>query len=156
MNTQPGYFKTLRALTLAGVLGGIGLSLASAATIDINPVKDNTLYEYVPADGDRSNALGNHFFAGETAVGEIRRGVLAFDIAGNIPAGSTITGVSLSMNMSKTPLDTARTVELHVLLADWGEGTSIAPGRKATEHPPPSTMPHGGTVSLTPFFGRLK
>ncbi len=130
MNTQPGYFKPLRTLTLAGVLGGIGLSLASAATIDINPIKDNTLYEYVPADGDRSNALGNHFFAGETAVGEIRRGVLAFDIAGNIPAGSTITGVSLSMNMSKTPLDTARTVELHVLLADWGEGTSIAPGEE--------------------------
>jgi hypothetical protein len=127
MNTQPRYFKTLRALTLAGVLGGIGLSLASAATIDINPIKDNTLYEYVPADGDRSNALGDYFFAGETAVGEIRRGVLAFDIAGNIPAGSTITGVSLSMNMSKTPSDTGRTVELHVLLADWGEGTSHAP-----------------------------
>jgi hypothetical protein len=127
MNTQPTYFKTLRALTLAGVLGGIGLSLASAASIDINPIKDNTLYEYVPADGDRSNALGNHFFAGETAMAEIRRGVLAFDIAGNIPAGSTITGVSLSMNMSRTPSDTNRTVELHVLLADWGEGTSNAP-----------------------------
>src|SRR6266446_5247783 len=135
MNTQPGYFKTLRALTLAGVLGGIGLSLASAATIDINPIKDNTLYEYVPADGDRSNALGNHFFAGETAVGEIRRGVLAFDIAGNIPAGSTITGVSLSLNMSRTPSDTARIVELHVLLADWGEGTSIAPGEEGDGAP---------------------
>src|SRR6266699_3094202 len=135
MNTQPGYFKPLRTLTLAGVLGGIGLSLASAATIDINPIKDNTLYEYVPADGDRSNALGNHFFAGETAVGEIRRGVLAFDIAGNIPAGSTITGVSLSLNMSRTPSDTARTVELHVLLADWGEGTSIAPGEEGDGAP---------------------
>jgi hypothetical protein len=127
MNTQPRYFKTLRALTLAGVLGGIGLSLASAASIDINPIKDNTLYEYVPADGDRSNALGDYFFVGETAMGEVRRGVLAFDIAGNIPAGSTITGVSLSMNMSRTPSDTNRTVELHVLLADWWEGTSHAP-----------------------------
>jgi hypothetical protein len=126
MNTEPRYFKTLRALTLAGVLGGIGLSLASAASIDINPIKDNTLYEYVPADGDRSNALGNHFFAGETADGELRRGVLAFDIAGGIPAGSIITGVSLSMNMSRTAFDTPRIVELHVLLADWGEGTSNA------------------------------
>ena len=126
MNTEPRYFKTLRALTLAGVLGGIGLSLASAATIDINPIKDNTLYEYVPADGDRSNALGSHFFAGETADAELRRGVLAFDIAGSIPAGSIITGVSLSMNMSRTAFDTPRTVELHVLLADWGEGISNA------------------------------
>src|SRR6266550_4022525 len=135
MNTQPRYLKTLRAFTLAGVLGGIGLSLASAATIDINPIKDNTLYEYVPADGDRSNALGDYFFAGETAMGEIRRGVLAFDIAGNIPAGSTITGVSLSMNMSRTPSDTNRTVELHVLLADWGEGTSHAPGEEGDGAP---------------------
>ena len=135
MNTQPRYFKTLRALTLAGVLGGIGLSLASAASIDINPIKDNTLYEYVPADGDRSNALGDYFFAGETLMGEIRRGVLAFDIAGNIPAGSTITGVSLSMNMSRTLSDTARTVELHVLLADWGEGTSQAPGEEGDGAP---------------------
>jgi hypothetical protein len=127
MNTQPGYFKTLRVLTLAGVLGGIGLSSASAASITINPSKDNTLYVYIPADGDVSNALGNHFFAGETAMGELRRGVLAFDIAGNIPAGSTITGVSLSLNMSRTPSDINRTVELHVLLADWGEGTSHAP-----------------------------
>jgi hypothetical protein len=127
MNIQPRYVKTLRALTLAGVLGGIGLSLASAATIDINPIKDNTLYEYVAADGDRSNAIGNHFFAGETGMGLLRRGVLAFDIAGNVPAGSTITSVSLSTHMSMTASNTPRTIELHVLLADWGEGTSHAP-----------------------------
>ena len=29
-------------------------------------------------------------------MGELRRGVLAFDIAGSIPAGSTITGVTLT------------------------------------------------------------
>src|SRR5207247_8342895 len=42
------------------------------------------------------------------------------------PAGSTIIAVSLTMNMSMTPTG-ARTVELHKLLADWGEGTSHAP-----------------------------
>ena len=36
-------------------------------------------------------------------MGELRRGVLAFDVAGSIPPGSTITAVSLSMNMSMTP-----------------------------------------------------
>jgi spore coat protein A len=127
--------KILGVLAFATVIGGIGLSSASAATISINPSKDNTLYEYDPADGDRSNALGNHFFAGETAMAELRRGVLAFDIAGSIPAGSTITSVSLSMNMSRTPLDTDRTVELHKLLADWGEGTSLAPGEEGDGAP---------------------
>jgi hypothetical protein len=135
MNTQPRYFKTLRALTLGGVLGGIGLSLASAATIDINPIKDNTLYEYVPADGDRSNALGDHFFAGETGMGLLRRGVLAFDIAGSVPAGSTITSVSLIAHMSMTASNTPRAIELHVLLADWGEGTSNAPDEEGQGAP---------------------
>src|SRR5881398_1855393 len=99
--------KTLHALILTVGLIFIGAGLASALTISIMPSKDNTLYEYDPAEGDHSNGAGFHFFAGETAMGELRRGVLAFDIAGTIPAGSTITGVSLSMNMSRTPLSVA-------------------------------------------------
>ena len=120
---------------LATALVGIIPSLASAQLANINPIKDNTLYQYIPADGDRSNALGNHFFAGETGMGELRRGVLAFDIAGNVPAGSTILGVTLSLNMSRTGSATPRTVELHRILADWGEGTSVAPGEEGTGAP---------------------
>ena len=131
MNTQlvniPG---TLVPLMLAALLGGIAPSLATATTININPSKDNTLYEFVVADGDRSNGVGTFFFAGETAEGESRRGVLTFDIAGSIPAGSTIVSVSLSMHMSKAASSTARTVELHKLLADWGEGASNASGQE--------------------------
>jgi hypothetical protein len=108
---------------------------ANAAIINITPSKDNTLYQYIPADGDRSNGAGFHFFTGETAMGELRRGVLAFDIAGHVPPGSTVTGVSLTMNMSRTPSDTAHTTELHILLADWGEGTSHAPGEEGDGAP---------------------
>ena len=50
---------------------------------------------------------------------------MAFDIAGNIPNGATIDTVSLTLNMSKTQAQ-AETVQLHRLLADWGEGTSDA------------------------------
>jgi hypothetical protein len=126
--------KTLLAIILTTAFGFIANS-ANAAIINITPSKDNTLYEYDPADGDTSNALGLHFFAGETAMSELRRGVLAFDISGNIPPGSTIIAVTLSLNMSKTPLDDPRTVELHKLLADWGEGTSIAPGEEGDGAP---------------------
>jgi hypothetical protein len=126
-NKKSAHFsKTYLALLVAGALGCIASGLVSAAIINIMPNKDNTLYEFDPAEGDHSNGAGFHFFAGENAMGEIRRGVLAFDVAGRIPAGSTITAVSLSMNMSMTPTG-ARTVELHKLLADWGEGTSHAP-----------------------------
>jgi len=119
--------KTLLPVIFITALGCVGVKSASAAIVAINPSKDNTLYEYDPAEGDTSNALGLHFFAGETGMGELRRGVVAFDIAGHIPAGSTITALSLSMNMSRTAVETARTVELHKLLADWGEGISHAP-----------------------------
>ena len=129
MNTQPANFpKILLPLVIATALGSFAPNLAIADIININPIKDNTLYEFVPADGDRSNALGLHFFTGETAMGELRRGALAFDIAGNIPTGSVILGVTLSLNMSMTPSSTPRTTELHRLLADWGEGTSQASG----------------------------
>jgi hypothetical protein len=127
--------KILLALILTAALGCIAANLTSAATISIMPSKDNTLYEFDPAEGDHSNGAGFHFFAGENGMGELRRGVFAFDIAGSIPPGSTITAVSLSMNMSRTSSDTARTIELHKLLADWGEGTSHAPGEEGDGAP---------------------
>ena len=127
--------KRLFALAIAAALGTLEADLVNAGIVNINPSKDNTLYEYDPLDGDRSNALGFHFFAGETGMNELRRGVLAFDIAGNVPSGSTITAVSLSVNMSRTPTNTAYVVELHRLLADWGEGTSIAPGEEGDGAP---------------------
>jgi hypothetical protein len=121
----------LMLMTAFGLIAGS----ANAAIINITPSKDNTLYEYDPAEGDLSNALGFHFFAGENALGEIRRGVLAFDIGGSIPAGSTITSVTLSLNMSRTALSDPRTVELHKLIADWGEGTSMASGEEGDGAP---------------------
>jgi len=127
--------KKIFTLAIAATLGALAGSLARAGTVNINPSKDNTLYEYDPLDGDKSNALGFHFFAGETGMNELRRGVLAFDIAGNVPPGSTITAVSLSVNMSRTPTNTAYVMELHRLLADWGEGTSIAPGEEGDGAP---------------------
>jgi len=127
-------FKVLLGLTLAAMVAS-SATVSTAATVDINPSKDNTLYEYVPADGDRSNALGLHFFTGETGMGEVRRGVLAFDISAQIPPGSIITGVTLTLNMSMTPSANLRTTELHKLLADWGEGTSQASGGEGSGAP---------------------
>src|SRR3954454_1548512 len=127
--------KKLFALAIAATLGAIAGSLASAGTVNINPSKDNTLYEYDPVDGDKSNALGLHFFAGETGMNELRRGVLAFDIANNIPSGAVITAASLSIHMSRAPTTNPYAMELHKLLADWGEGTSIAPGEEGDGAP---------------------
>jgi hypothetical protein len=98
------------------------------STITLGPSKDNTLYQ--SAAGDISNGAGDSFFAGLTNGGLIRRGVIAFDIAGNIPAGSTINSASLGLTMLQTNSG-AQTVELHPLSADWGEGTSNGTGQGA-------------------------
>src|SRR5437762_12293892 len=118
--------KTLLTTALAAAICYTCTGLASANVISITPSKDNTLYEYDAAEGDHSDGAGFHLFAGENGMGELRRGVLAFDVAGSIPAGSMITAVSLTMNMSMTPTG-ARTLELQQLLADWGGGTSHVP-----------------------------
>ncbi|MFZ0389168.1 MAG: DNRLRE domain-containing protein [Calditrichia bacterium] len=95
--------------------------------VTLDAVKDNTLYE--DANGGLSNGAGQHFFAGKTAGGEVRRGLVKFDVAGNIPAASTIDSVFLVLNLSRT-ISAAHTVSLHRLLNDWGEGTSDAPGQQ--------------------------
>jgi len=93
----------------------------------LNPIKDNTLYE--SSDGSVSNGAGSHLFSGTNGRGEIRRALIAFDIAGNIPAGATISSVSLRLNMSRTAAGPA-TVSLHEVLADWGQGSSDAQGNE--------------------------
>ena len=62
----------------------------------IQASKDNTLYE--SDTGALSNGKGAHFFVGKTASGIIRRGLLAFDIAGNIESGASIDSVALILS----------------------------------------------------------
>ena len=53
--------------------------------------------------------------------------MIAFDIAGNIPDGATISSVSLTLRVSRTMVE-ASTIQLHRLLADWGEGIGVSAG----------------------------
>ena len=106
---------------------------ARAIQVTIGAVKDNTLYQ--SATGALSNGVGEHFFAGRTGqlADYIRRGLVQFDIAGNIPAGATIQSVQLTLNMSKTPLGAgARTISLHKVSAAWGEGASNDIGQEGS------------------------
>jgi hypothetical protein len=105
-----------------GVLASATVALGDV--VSIAPIKDNTLYE--SPTGSLSNGAGQHFFVGKTATSEIRRGVIAFDLAAAIPAGALVTRVDLTLSMSRTLLLGLEPVSLHRLLADWGEGTSDA------------------------------
>jgi hypothetical protein len=100
-------------------------SLAQASVISIGSLKDNTLYE--DAAGALSNGAGQRFFVGRPGSGGNRRGLIAFDIAGSIPAGATINNVSLRLNMTNTSAGD-KTIELRASLQDWGQGSSVASG----------------------------
>jgi cytochrome c peroxidase len=104
-------------------------SSQSSRRVTLNPTQDNTLYE--DATGSLSNGGGAHFFVGNTDEELARRGIIAFDVAGAIPARSTILSATLGLNMSRTN-STKQTVTLHRVLADWGEGTSNAPDNEGT------------------------
>jgi hypothetical protein len=120
-----------RQLLCAGCLLAAFVGCASSAVADsvtINPVKDNTLID--SAAGPASNALGS-IFSGRTGPmlgGERRlRAVLAFDVAGSVPAGSTINSTSLRLRL-ETTVSADQSHGLHRLTSDWGEGTSSAIG----------------------------
>ncbi|MBC6949207.1 T9SS C-terminal target domain-containing protein [candidate division KSB1 bacterium] len=102
-------------------------SLHAQIEVKITASKDNTLYEN--ASGSFSNGSGAYFFAGQNNHGEVRRGLVAFDVAGNIPAGALIQSATLRLNLSRA-LSGVYSVALHRVLADWGEGTSVAFGEE--------------------------
>ena len=99
---------------------------AFADTVTSPCTRDNTLYEN--ATGSVSNGVGPTMFVGRNASASNfrRRGLVRFDVAGALPPGSTITGATLTLSMSQAATEGNQLVELHRVLADWGEGTSNA------------------------------
>ena len=135
MARSPANKRSLGGAGWAG-LGGVLLLLAvavialtdsagpaDAASVTMTTTKDNTLYE--DAAGAKSNGAGSYFFTGNTKDGFHRRAVIAFDLSA-VPAGSTITGVTLTLRASRVAQNVGETVSLRRLLANWGEGTSNA------------------------------
>ena len=116
-------------MPLLGAAVGCLLPTATALgdVVVLGAAKDNTLYE--DSLGITSNGSGYHFFAGRTGQDLLRRGLIGFDLSEAIPAGSTITSVSLTLHMSRTVAGDID-VALHRVLQDWGEGASHASGEE--------------------------
>jgi hypothetical protein len=136
----------------------------NSSTVIVAPAKDNTLF----STGTTSNGAGEFVFSGRTGGGVMQRAVLAFDVAGAVPAGAKITGASLTLHLVQT-VSEPQTHTLHRVLADWGEGTSSSSGGSGapatpgdvtwlhTFHPDQFWLEPGGdfsaTVSSTQFVG---
>jgi hypothetical protein len=115
--------RLLTTLLFAGLVSTAGPSAAD--TVSLTSSRDNTLYE--TSDGTLSSGAGPTMFVGRTAQGfeELRRALVAFDLADSIPAGSTVVSVEIELHMSKT-ISGAQTVTLHRVTSSWGEGASNA------------------------------
>lgn len=115
------------ALVVALVATAPVASARQQATL--TPTLDTSLYQ---ESGTVSNGKGSHLFAGRTANGAApaRRALLAFDLSG-VPAGATITGAALTLNMNRTVAGPFA-VRLHRVTASWGEGTSDAGSQEGT------------------------
>lgn len=114
------------ALALVHGSGALG------ATVSLNPVLDNTLYQ--SAAGSLSNARGQFLFAGRNSQSNTRRTLVQFDLAAAIPAGATITSATLIMTASSGGPEVLD-FSLHRALASWGEGTSAATGSEGMGAP---------------------
>ena len=114
----------LLVLILTALIPGMAFAQSEVTIVSD---KDNTLYE--SGTGVLSNGAGIHFFAGKTFTNLggpfIRRGLISFDIAGNVESGATINSAVLTLTVTQTATG-AQDVKLHRVSADWGEGTSNA------------------------------
>lgn len=110
---------------LIAVLALAVIAPAQNQTVLVPAAKDNTLFQN--PFGAISNGAGPGMFAGNTATGSMRRALVAFDIAGAIPAGATIRSAELRLEMDMTASGPIP-ISLHTVLQDWGEGTSVAGG----------------------------
>lgn len=81
---------------------------------------------YEDFGGDLSSGAGPSLFAGLTQFENRRRALIAFDLT-SIPAGSSITSVTLTLTCTRSA-SLAEPVSLRPALASWGEGASVALG----------------------------
>ncbi len=135
----------MRSLVLAPLFLLVG-STAIADVVTIGAAKDNTLYQENPGN---TNGGGPGLFAGPNGVSFQFHGLIAFDLAGSIPAGSTINSVQLRLDVTQTqsgPLS----VELHRALQDWGEGTAVGAGTGGGQGAP--ATPNGTEATWSHAF----
>lgn len=98
-----------------------------AQTVTLNPVQSAVIYEPKP---DHTKGDPTFFPIGKSNMGTVKRALMKFDIAGNVPAGATIDSVKLSFTYKKGSLPNVDpTINLHPMLSNfnWIAGLGGAP-----------------------------
>lgn len=120
-----------RIVLPALLICALGAASSAQPHLAIIPAfKDNTLFE--SAFGNLSNGAGIGLYSGRTGqpTNNLRRALIAFDVAGSVPPGSTILTAELRLQLDQSTTSNDP-YSLHVVTSDWGEGTSdsgVGPG----------------------------
>src|SRR5687768_2370118 len=85
-------------VALSHVLGA--KCTATPTTVTIGASKDSTIYSNRV---DRASGGGNGLFTGTNGQDDPRRALIAFDVTGNVPAGSIIQSVSMTLVLGQLP-----------------------------------------------------
>jgi hypothetical protein len=126
--------RVLMFAASSAVLGMIFGGRVSAATIDLPAVQDATLLGGSDATGNKSLADPG-IFVGTDGQDNPKRGLIEFDIADNIPAGATITGVTLNLVLGQVAGSAGsigpgsgvqETISLYNESQAWGQPTNVA------------------------------
>jgi PEP-CTERM motif len=124
---------------VAGCSMLVAVSGAWANTVTVGALQDAMIFG-TSAGADTGNASGEGpaLFAGADGGGGIKRSELEFNIASaNIPAGATITGVTMTLFLAQVAGSgggggsgsglNSRVLSLYDMNQPWGEGTSGSP-----------------------------
>jgi len=105
-------------LVVSAVLWAPGVH---GATAILNPSQDTTLAADFP---DNGSGACDSIFAGTTDNGAARRALLRFDLASEVPPGSIINRVTLTMAVTRGGNHADAVMALHAVTTPWGEGTN--------------------------------
>jgi hypothetical protein len=117
------FVLALAAIGLAAAASG-----ASGASVMLGAMKDATIFQN---NVNNSSGAANGLTAGTNGNAQPRRALVAFDVAGSIPAGAIIQDVKLHLVLGSVAGGggpgggpATVTVGLHEVLANWGEGVA--------------------------------
>lgn len=104
------------------VLAALTASAGRAESTTLPAFADTTISAAAP-----DNNLGGHtqILAGTDGSGRSRRGLLRFDVAGELPAGAIVHSATLYLGAT-TANSAAGDFHLHRMLVDWGQGTGAS------------------------------
>lgn len=122
---------------MPSVLPPLGVTAqAVISTVVISATRDDFINSASP---DNNAGAQTHLAAGRVdsnGGNGIRRGLIGFDLVGQIPTGSTVMSVTFNLNVTRQPSFGAvdSNFRLYRLITDWGEGAKTGnSGQAATD-----------------------